>query len=86
MPDRVSNLTSTRPLIDERKSASQEMRSWAQAITELSMITGEGSPEGVIEAKIGRQYTDTNGTTGNILYSKRDSDIAGDRTKGWILV
>jgi hypothetical protein len=29
---------------------------------------------------------DDAGTAGAILYIKRDTDIAGDKTQGWILV
>ena len=57
-----------------------------QAIDEQTVITGSGSPETFIEAGVNKQYMDTAGTAGNILYIKRDADIAGDKTKGWILV
>jgi hypothetical protein len=85
MPVRVNELTSTRPIVDGQGAANQEMRSWAQSITSLIMITGTGSPETVIEAIQGAQYMDDAGTAGNILYVKRDSDIGGDKTQGWIL-
>ena len=86
MPDKLTHLTSTRPLVDENRNASQEMRGWAQAITNLSMVIGTGTPETFIEAIRGALYMDDAGTAGSILYVKRDSDIAGDKTKGWILV
>lgn len=54
--------------------------SWAHQITALGILTGTGSPEGVIEADRKTLYLDTSGG----LYIKRDADIAGDRTKGWI--
>ena len=50
------------------------------------MIVGTGSPEGVIDAPQTANYMDDAGTAGNIKYIKRDADIAGDSTKGWILV
>ena len=57
-----------------------------QAINEQTVITGSGSPEGVVEAIVSQQYMDTAGTAGAILYIKRDADIAGDKKQGWILV
>ena len=50
------------------------------------MIIGTGSPEGVVVAIQGSIYMDDAGLTGAILYVKRDSDILGDSSEGWILV
>lgn len=86
MPDRIAHLTTVRPLIDSRSVATQEMRSWAQSLTSLSMITGEGNPENVIEAVAGALYMNNIGTAGNILYIKRNSSVSGDKKKGWIIV
>jgi len=52
----------------------------------LQISTGAGTPEGALSAVVTSLYMDTAGTAGSILYIKRDSDIAGDSTKGWILV
>ena len=59
---------------------------WAVGITNLQILTGSGSPEGVVEAQPTRLYMNTAGTAGSILYIKRDSDVGGDRSQGWILV
>jgi len=85
MPNRIAHLTTVRPIVDSQAVMTQEGRSWAQSITNLIMINGTGSPEGVIEAIVGAQYTDTNGTTGTMLYIKRDADVGGDKSQGWIL-
>ena len=85
MPDRITHLTTVRPIVDAQASATQEMRSWAQSITDLSIVIGTGSPEGVIESVAGALYMNDIGTAGNILYVKRSADVAGDRTKGWVL-
>lgn len=63
-------------------------RAWklVRQLVQLQILTGPGSPEGVVEAKITTLYMDTAGTAGNILYVKRDADISGDRSQGWILV
>ncbi len=76
----------TRPIIENNSTMSQEFRAWTQEITRQSVIISAGSPEGIIEAEIGQEYMDNTGTTGNIKYIKRDLDIAGDKTKGWILI
>ena len=86
MVTRVSPPTTTRPIIDERGEMSQEMRTWTQIITNQAMIVGTGSPETAVEAGQLSVYMDDAGTAGNIVYIKRDDNIAGDRTKGWILV
>lgn len=85
MVERVNPLTTNRPINEENRTQSQEMRDWSNTVTDLLPIIGTGSPEGVVEARQGASYMDDAGTTGNIKYSKRDVDIAGDRTKGWIL-
>jgi len=59
---------------------------WQLNVSNLSVLTGAGSPESVVAARPTRLYMDTAGTAGAILYVKRDADIAGDRTQGWILV
>jgi hypothetical protein len=59
---------------------------WVTQVSTLGIIAGAGSPEGVVEASQTKLYMDTSGASGSILYIKRDTDILGDRTKGWILV
>jgi len=85
MVNKVTPPTSTRAIIDDFGSMVQEFRTWVQTMTDRSLIIGTGSPETVIEAAQGAQYMDDAGTAGNILYIKRDADISGDKTKGWIL-
>lgn len=85
MVSKVTPPTTTRAIIDDMGQMVQEFRTWTQAITDQSLIIGTGSPETTVEAPQGAKYMDDTGTTGNILYIKRDSDIGGDRTQGWIL-
>ena len=61
-------------------------RSWTQELTRVVPMRGTGSPEAVVVALENQFYVDTAGGTGAVLYVKRDADIAGDRSKGWILV
>ena len=75
-----------RTILEDDGTMEQAFRTWANNLTRLSLITGTGSPEGVVSALQGSQYMDDAGTTGAIKYIKRDSDIAGDASLGWILV
>ena len=84
--NRLVSPSATRPIVDATGGMSQEMRSWTQSITNFSVVIGTGSPEGVVEASQGTLYMDDAGTTGAILYIKRDADLSGDKTKTWILV
>ena len=61
-------------------------RLWTEGVTKLDIIIGTGTPETFVQAEQGRLYMDETGTSGNILYIKRDADIGGDRSQGWILV
>jgi hypothetical protein len=74
------------PITDDLGIMQQVFRTWANEITRLDLIIGSGSPEGVVSAIQGRQYMDSSGTAGAILYIKRDAAIAGDDKDGWILV
>lgn len=67
-------------------NSSAQMFLWIDQITQLSPKSGVGSPEGVVFGVQNVLYTDTTGATGSVLYVKRDASIAGDTTKGWILV
>lgn len=83
---KISNPSPNRPIVNDKGHQLQEMRTWMKAITEQSLVTGEGSPEGVLEAIQGSRYMDTTGATGSLIYYKRDSHINNDARFGWILV
>ena len=74
------------PIVDGEGVMDDVYQRWVTQITALDLIIGTGSPEGVIEATVGRAYMDNTGATGSLLYMKRDADIGGDRTQGWIAV
>jgi len=63
-----------------------DFSAWAAKVSDLAIAEGSGSPEGVLEAQVTKLYMDTAGTAGNIVYIKRDTDIGGDKSKGWILI
>ena len=51
-------------------------------VNKNEVLSGTGSPEGVVEAEPKRLYMDDTGTAGNILYVKK----SGTGDTGWILV
>ena len=75
-----------RAIILEDSTMADPFRRWTVEVSRLGLELGEGSPEGVVEALQGTEYMDTLGTAGNIKYIKRDSDVLGDKSLGWILI
>ena len=63
-----------------------EMQVWANQVTALDLLIGTGSPEGVIEATVGREYMDDSGAPGAVKFIKQLADIGGDRTQGWVAI
>lgn len=86
MVTRVVQPSSERPLIDQGGAPSVQVNTWMRLITDRALIIGVGNPESIVEAKQGALYLDENGSAGSILYIKRDADVSGDKTQGWILV
>lgn len=76
----------THTIVDKLGLMNTRFRTWTQQLTRAVPLRGTGSPEGVFEAFENQFYVDSAGIAGAILYVKRDADIAGDRTLGWILV
>ena len=75
-----------RTILNDDGTMEQSFRSWTGNVTRLALIIGTGSPEGVVPALQGSQYMDDAGTAGAIKYIKRDDNIGGDTSQGWILV
>ena len=86
MVTRAPELSANRPIIEEDGSLTVQSRAYFRVLTDQVLIIDTGSPEGVIEAPQGANYMDDAGVAGAIKYIKRDNDIAGDKTKGWVLV
>lgn len=87
---KVSPFISSRLLVDEQGVLTQEGRVFFDAFIDRVPITGEGSPEGVVEARAGATYYDLSAGTGTMHYIKKfDSvDDGGARrnpTKGWVI-
>lgn len=75
-----------RKIVNENGQSVQTMFLWMDAVSKLDVFIGTGTPESVVVADQGRFYMDDAGVAGSILYIKRDSDVGGDRSQGWILV
>lgn len=75
-----------RMIVTDSGDARQDMFLWMNTLSAQALTVGTGSPEGIVEAGQGGEYMDDAGTTGNIKYIKRDADIGGDKSQGWILV
>jgi len=84
MPDIVK--PGNEQLYDKSGRPSAKQFQWLQLVTDLDMILGTGSPEGVVEAREKRFYADRSGGAGSTLYLKVQNAIAGDRTTGWVLI
>jgi hypothetical protein len=72
-------------MVKEDGSPSAQLNTWLKVITDRALIVGTGSPEGIVEAGQGASYMDDAGVAGAITYIKRDADIGGDKTQGWVL-
>ena len=70
------------PIIEEGLTMIQRFRAWTQDVSRLSILEGEGSPEGSVVALPARQYMDTVGAPGAILYIKQ----TGTGNTGWELI
>tara|TARA_R110002096_G_scaffold152085_1_gene315013 strand:+ start:3315 stop:3563 length:249 start_codon:yes stop_codon:yes gene_type:complete len=82
----VPNITVPVTLLDGDGEPTIELRLWVQNITADGLATGAGSPEGVLEARTGREYMDTAGVAGAIKYIKQVNSVGGDKTLGWVLI
>jgi len=73
-------------IVDDQGNMQRPFQIWVEQMTDLDIIVGTGSPEGVVEARQTREYMDDAGTAGSIKYIKKLDDVAGDKSLGWILV
>ncbi len=74
------------PIVDSDGNMTIQFQRWIYDITRLDLIVGTGSPEGIIEANVGREYLDDAGAAGAVKFIKQLADIGGDRSKGWVVI
>ena len=86
MVNRVVSLNPSSSLMREDGSLQPAFQLFSQSLANRALIISSGSPDGVIEANKGALYMDDTGVTGAILYVKKNTDVAGNKTQGWVLV
>ena len=77
--------TATLPIVNDDGTMTLETNLWCNRVSSPVSI-GAGSPEGVLDALQGSLYMDSTGSSGSILYIKRDKQVSGDSKKGWVVV
>lgn len=82
----VNPLSMAEPVVDEVGRPLRNLNLFSEALSRITILSGAGSPEGVVPSRSKRLYMDTAGAAGSILYIKQVDDVAGDKTLGWILV
>ena len=79
-------LNAAQPIVQPDGTMAQPFRQFTQDASLSIPIVGDGSPEGVVEARQYSLYINSTGTTGSIEYRKMLPQIGGDTTKGWVAV
>lgn len=82
----LSPLNRSVAVADEEGKPLQVLQLFSEEVARLQTIIGTGSPEGVVEAQVGREYLDTTGAPGAVKYAKVLADIAGNRKTGWVAI
>lgn len=86
MATKIEEINIDRAIVNNDGSLTIQSRTFFRQLIDRALIIGTGSPESVVPAEIGSSYMDDSGTAGNIMYLKRDDNVAGDKSQGWILV
>lgn len=69
------------PVIDKDFKPLQKLQMFSEQCAALEILSGVGSPDGVVSAKIKTLYMEE--VTGQI-YIKRVNDVGGDTSLGWV--
>lgn len=81
---RTSAPTRIQSFVDKEGSITLRVSEWLNIVNLFLPIEGTGSPEGVIEARVGQTFIDTSANTSSgFLYMKQKADISGNRKNGW---
>ncbi len=73
-------------IVDKDGKMQQNFRAWAQEVSAESTLSGNGNPEGVIEAVQSREYHDLTGSVGATKYIKHFDNISGNKKQGWRVI
>lgn len=74
-----------RPIVGQDGILTEEMRVYFDELAARVPSHGIGSPEGVVDGRIGATYYDLDASAGSRHYIKINADISGDTTQGWEL-
>lgn len=74
------------PVVDSNGLMNDAFQIWVSRMTSLDLLVGTGSPEGAIEAIVGREYLDQTGAAGAVKFIKQLADIGGDKSQGWVAI
>lgn len=85
MPN-ITPIDANTPIDSNGGVMSDVFQRWMSQVTRNDLLIGTGSPEGVIEAEIGREYLDDTGAAGAVKFIKQLPDIGGNRTLGWVAI
>lgn len=78
--------TRLQPFVDDKGVITLRVSEWVSLVNLSLTLQGSGSPEGVIEARIGQKYIDLDATiVQSFYYVKQKADISGNRKNGWRL-
>jgi hypothetical protein len=85
-PNLTTQLNAALPIVLPDRSMTPPFRDFMNDVFRTFEIRGSGSPEGVIAAPQYARYLDIDGTAGALEYRKMLTDIAGDKTQGWVAI
>lgn len=82
----MPRLNASNPIVEPNRTMARHYRDYITLLEALAIpLTGEGSPEGVVDAQQYVRYIDRTGGS-SLEYIKLQTNIGGDRTKGWVLI
>lgn len=82
----MPQLNAAQPIVYGDGTMQAPFRDQMNVLNNNVPIVGEGVPEGAIYAPLYSLYIDKLGAAGAIQYRKMQSEIGGDKTKGWLAV
>ena len=80
----TTKLQAAQPIVEPNLTMTQTFRTWTIEVTRSLLHVGTGSPEGVVEAPQYSLYLDEATPASPVQYRKMLSEVAGDRSQGWV--
>lgn len=82
----VNPISRSDKAVDAQGRPTEKFNLFTEAVSQLVVSVGTGSPNGVLSAFQGKLYIDLSGGSGSVLYVKQVDSVGSDRTLGWVLV